>query len=63
MSSAGSASAGSSMSSAPTVNSDIPADAPSRNTRETAAAAGSANPGQPAPYAYSPTNPAVQAKK
>lgn len=63
MSPSGSTSAGSSMSTAPTVNSDIPADAPSRNTRETAGAAGAPNQGQPTSYAYSPTNPAHQAKK
>lgn len=45
------------------VDSAIPADAPSRNTRETAGAAGAPNQGQPVPYAYSPTNPAVDAKK
>ena len=45
------------------VNSSIPADAPSRNTRETAGAAGAPNQGQTTPYAYSPTNPAVDAKE
>ena len=45
------------------VDSSIPADAPSRNTRETAAAPGAANQGQVVPYAYSPTNPAVDPKR
>ncbi|HEV2083102.1 MAG TPA: hypothetical protein VGR32_11720 [Brevundimonas sp.] len=44
------------------VDSAIPADAPSRNTRETQAAAGT-NTGETAPYAYSPTNPRVDPKR
>lgn len=43
------------------VDSSIPADAPSRNTRETQAAAGTQT-GQVMPYAYSPTNPQLDKK-
>lgn len=43
------------------VDSAIPADAPSRNTRETQAAAGTDS-GQVMPYAYSPTNPQLDEK-
>ena len=43
-------------------NSPIPADAPSRNTREAATAPGDRQRGQVVPYAYSPTNPAFDNK-